>query len=148
MHVGGLRERALLVARDRDDLRALTLQMRRQQHELVGFAGIREHHDDIFGSDHAEIAVTGFRRMNEERRRAGRCKRGRELSRDVAGLAHAGDDDAYMAVENHLDGANERLRQPVGKRRDCARFGSEHLTSKRERTRRIDRAMFDGVLRD
>ena len=41
MHVSGLRQRRLLVAGQRDQARALTLEMRQQRDELVGLAGIR-----------------------------------------------------------------------------------------------------------
>ena len=138
MHVGRLRERRLLVAGERDDLRALALQMRRQQHELVGLAGIRKHHHDVAGRDHAEVAVRGFRRMDEERRRARRRERGRELARDVARLADAGHDDAAAGMEDQLDGGDEIGAEPRGEPRDRVGFGREHVAREREHVRRID----------
>ena len=71
MHVCALGERALLIARECDDLRALTLQVRHQQHQLVGFTGIRQHHDDVVGRDHAEVAMSGFCGVHKKCRRTG-----------------------------------------------------------------------------
>jgi hypothetical protein len=50
-----------------------------------------QHH--VAARDHAEVAVAGLGRMHEERRRAGAGQRRRDLVRDMAGLAHAGDHD-------------------------------------------------------
>ena len=138
VHVGRLRERRLLVARQRDDLRALPLEMRRQQHELVGLAGIRQHHHDIRRRDHAEVAVRGFRRVDEEGRRARRRERGRELARDVTGLADAGHDHPAVAMEDEVDGGDEIGAEPRGEPDDRIGFGRENVAREREHVRRID----------
>ena len=52
--------------------------------------------DGVVLGDHAEIAVIGFRRMDEEGRRAGRGERGGDLGADMAAFADAGDDDAAV----------------------------------------------------
>ena len=52
----------------------------------------REHR--VAARQHAEVAVTRFRRMQEEGGRAGGGEGRRDLLRDEAGLAHAGGDDA------------------------------------------------------
>ena len=107
MDVGGLRERALLVAGDRDERGARALDVRQERHELVGLAGIGEHEHDVVGRDHAEVAVHRLGGVHEERRRAGRRERGRELAPDVSRLADAADDDAAAAV---AAGARPRRR--------------------------------------
>ena len=48
----------------------------------------------VVARDHADVAVARLGRMQEERRRAGARERGGDLVADVAGLAHAGHDDA------------------------------------------------------
>ena len=57
------------------------------------------------GRDHAEIAVARLGRMDELRRRAGRGEGGGDLARDMAALAHAGDDDAARRGGEQVDGA-------------------------------------------
>ena len=63
--------------------------------------------------DHAEIAVIGLGRMDEEGRRAGRGQRRGDLRADMAAFADAGDDDPAVDRRQHLDGLRERLGQPV-----------------------------------
>ena len=58
------------------------------------------HGDDrVVAGDHAEIAVIGFGRMDEEGRRAGRGQRRGDLRADMAALADAGHDDAAGDAE-------------------------------------------------
>ena len=64
--------------------------------------------------DHAEVAVAGLGRMDELRRRAGRGQGRGDLARDMAALAHAGDDDPAAAL------AGADLRQAVDRRRERA----------------------------
>jgi len=112
--------------------------MRRQQRELVGLAGIRQHYDDVVGRDHAEIAVSGLGRVHEKRRRARRSKRRRELACDVARFTDPGNDDAPAAMQDQLHRVDEWRREPRGERRDCARLGRHHLAGEVQGTRRID----------
>ncbi len=63
------------------ELRALALEVRRQQHELVGFAGIRQHDDDVVRRDHAEVAV---RRLRPDARRTPACRSMRAWRRACA----------------------------------------------------------------
>ena len=73
--------------------------MRQQREDLGRLTGIRQRHHDILARDHADIAVAGLGRMQEERRRTGAGQRRRDLSADMAGLAHAGHHHATAAVE-------------------------------------------------
>ena len=45
------------------------------------------HEQGILGRDHAEIAMACLGRMHEQSRRSSRCKRCRNLARDVPALA-------------------------------------------------------------
>jgi len=145
MDVGSLRQRRLLVAGERDDPGALTLEVRHQQREFVGLTRIGQHHDHVVGRDHAQVAVRGFRRVDEE----GGCSRGRErggeLARDVARLADAGDDDATAAVEDQRDGGNERRVEARRNGGDRARLGGEHVAGQCERACRVDAGSGDGL---
>ena len=138
MHVGGLRQRTLLVAGEGDEARALALQMRRQRDQLVGFAGIRQHQHDVVGRDHPEVAVRRIGRMHEERGRSGGGQRGGELAADVARLADARDDDAAAAVEDHVDGGDERLAERADSAVIALGLGGEHVAGER-RARAPDR---------
>jgi hypothetical protein len=80
--------------------------------EFRRLAGIGQHHKGIVvAGDHAEIAVAGFARMNEQRRRSGRGERRRHLAADVARLTHAADDDAAAHRVEEIDGGDESLAE-------------------------------------
>ena len=68
--------------------------------ELGGLAGVREQQHHVVGGDHAEVAVAGLGRVDEERRRAGGGEGGGDLAGDVAGLAHARDDHPAAGGEH------------------------------------------------
>ena len=76
--------------------------------------------------------MTGFGRMNEERRCAGAGQRGRELAGDVAGFADAGNDDAATAAQHEVDRPDEAIVELIAKRAHGVRFDVEHVTSERE----------------
>ena len=83
---------------DRDERHAEIVERRQQLHHLGGLAALREHQHDVAGVDAAQVAVKGFGRMEEVGARAGRGERGGDLLADQAGLAHAGDDHAALAL--------------------------------------------------
>src|SRR5678815_1438245 len=100
---------------------------------------IRDRHDDdVVRRDHAEVAVPGFGRMYEERGRARRCERRRELPRNVPGLADAGYDDASLAAKHQLECRDEWRAEPLPERRDRARFGIEHVAGERNSALCVD----------
>ena len=126
-HVGGLAERAGGVRGDGDEADPEAPRIVDQVLELGGFARPGQRHDDVVGRDHAEIAVACLAGMDEKRRRAGRGERRGDLARDVAGLAHAGDDDAALGGADQLDGGDEGAPQAIvdggGQRCDASGLG-------------------------
>src|SRR5690606_17296407 len=66
--------------------------------------------------DHAEIAMAGFRRMDEGGRRAGRGEGCRELGADMPALADPGNDKPAGKSGNEVDGAPEGLAKAVPQR--------------------------------
>ena len=62
--------------------------------ELDRLSGPRQRQNEIGSRDHAEVAVRGFARMHEKRRRSGRREGGGDLLADMTALADAGHDDA------------------------------------------------------
>jgi CBS domain-containing protein len=92
--------------------------------QLDRFPRPRHGDDGVVTRDHAQIAVIGFRRMDEEGRGARRGKRGRELRADMAALADAGDDHPSGNARNRFDRVRERLGKPVVEgRRECGDAG-------------------------
>ena len=85
----------------------------------------REH--AVVGGDAAEVAVHGFRRMQEMRGRSGRRKSGGDRLTDQPGLADSGDDHAAFAVGEHAAGDGERLVDAVGDGAQRVGFEAERL---------------------
>ena len=71
-----------------------------------------------------QITVAGFTRMHEEGRGAGTGQRGGNLAGDMAGLAHAADNDASRTVEDEVQRLQESLVKTVGKRQHGVAFDS------------------------
>ena len=115
--VGGLAERAFGIDRDRDEHDAETARIIDQVLQFLGLAGPGQRQHDVVRRDHAEVAMAGVGGMNEECRRPGRGQRRRDLARDVAGFAHAGDDHPAACRAYRFDGGDERRSQSVGHRR-------------------------------
>ena len=87
--------------------------------------------------DHAEVAVARLARMHEKGGRAGRGEGRGDLAPDVAGLAHAGDDQrGRLRLRDQIDGGDERRAEPVvdrrDQRRDAARLGLERAQRRRD----------------
>ena len=64
--------------------------------------------------------------MHEERRRAGGGQGGRNLARDMPGFADPGHDDAALALEHELAGAEEAAIDALLQGLDRTRFGHDH----------------------
>ena len=107
MDGGCARQIRFRIASHGDDGNAETGEVRNQQQDFRGFSGIGNRQQDVVARDHADVAMTGFGRMNEKRRGAGGGERGGDLAGDMAGFAHAADDDAAVAFEADAAGARE-----------------------------------------
>ena len=114
--VGGPGERRAGMAGQRDQARADPPDRLQQPDHLLGLAAVRQRQHHVVFADGAEIAVDGFRRMEEPGRGAGARERRGNLAADDAGLAHAGDDHASAALV-----AADRAR--ARSRRRCDRSG-------------------------
>src|SRR5262249_9047077 len=85
----------------------------------------------------AEVAVDGFGRMKKPRRGAGAGERGGDLPADQAGLTHARDDHAALALEEELDGLLEVAVDPVDETKDRCRFDAENLAGEFQAGQRV-----------
>ena len=85
-------------------------------------------------ADHAEIAVAGLPRMDPQGRRAGGSQRRRDLPRDMAALAHAGDDDPAGDAGQHIDRAGEAAVKPGGQIHQRIGFHAQHTLRHRDVT--------------
>ena len=136
MHdVGMAAERAVDVAGHRDqghaealDRRQRSRRSRRSRRELEIARTTSP------ARDHAEVAVARFGRVHEERRRAGRGQRRRDLAADVAALAHAHHDDPAAAGEHRADRGDEALALALLQRVERARFDVERRAREAQRT--------------
>ena len=77
-------------------------------------ARVGQHQHHVRLRDHAQIAMAGLGRMDELRRRPGRGQRRRDLAPDMAGFAHARDDDPTPAPTGSFRWRGRSCR-PVGK---------------------------------
>ena len=128
-HVGRLTERAVGRCRDGDQADAEAARIVDQVLELGGLSRPRQRHDHVVGRDHAEIAMACFARVDEKGGGAGGSESGRDLARDVAGLAHPGHDQATVRARDQFHRRDESVTEPVmdggGKRGDAGRLGLE-----------------------
>ena len=120
-------------------VRALALQMRRQRDELVGLAGIRQHHDDVVGRDHAEVAVAAPR---PDARRTPACRWTRAWRRACARCGPTCRCRTRRRGRGSRGSARPRrrtARRAAPPAPSIARgLGGEHVARERERARGID----------
>ncbi len=125
-HVGGFGEAAPFVARHRHERDAEAPAVREHVGQFRRLARVGEREDRVVPADIAEIAVARLGGMDELRRRAGRGEGRGDLARDMAALAHAGDDDAARHRRQEVDGPRECLVESGRKRLQTGDFGLEH----------------------
>ena len=70
--------------------------------------------------------MAGLARVHEKCRGTGAGQGGGDLVTDMPGFAHAGDDDAAPAVENHLAGGMESIVDTIDQRGDRLGLGFQH----------------------
>ena len=141
-HVAGLRQRRIQIARKAHQRVAFSFQGRQQAQNLFRLAAHRERHNDVAGHQHAQVTVHRLGRMQKQRRAPGRAERRRDLLRDDAALAHAGDYHAAVsltAVQDQFDGARKGFsHRPFQARGQC--FQRRGLGS--DQGRRLQRSRF------
>jgi len=79
--------------------------------------------------------VAGLGRMNEIGRCSGAGQRRRDLASDMAGLAHAADDYAAVAIQNQHQRLQEVTVDTIGKYQHGIGFDAQHLAGEVERFR-------------
>ena len=99
-----LGERGFQVAGQSDEWDFEAFERFEETDDFFGFAAVGDGDQSVAASEHAEVAVESFAGMKKERWRAGAGECGGDFSRDEAGLAHAGEDDAAFAGEEEIDG--------------------------------------------
>ena len=75
--------------------------------ELPGFAAVGQGQDHVGAGHHAQVAVHGLHRVQEEGRGAGGVEGGHEFSGHNAGFAHPGDDDPALGLINQVHRLDE-----------------------------------------
>ena len=102
---------------DGDERNAEALRIGDEVGKLRRLAGPGQGDDHVVRPHHAEIAVARLGGMHVMGRRAGRGEGGGDLARDVARLAHAGDDDAALGMRRFASTASangrRRGRSPI-----------------------------------
>ncbi len=83
-------------------------------HDFRRSAADREGEHQIAGPRAAEIAMNGFRRVEEEGRRAGGAQGGGAFQRHLPGLADADRGDLATAIEDMPDGCDKAFRYRHG----------------------------------
>ncbi|MNF60162.1 hypothetical protein D3C84_417720 [compost metagenome] len=115
-----------------DDFVAKGLQARDQLDQFIGFAAVADQDQHVDGLEHAQVAVEGFSRVQEETRGAGGGEGRDHLFPDQAGFAHATHDGAAFAAEDELDGILEFTIQAAGQLSDSLRLGNKGFFSDSE----------------
>jgi len=115
--------------------------------ELARFAGIGQRQHHIRRHDHAEVAVARLARVNELRGRSGGRQGGSDLSRDMAALAHAGDDDAALRGVQGFEGVDEAVAERRVERRDAFGLQLEHPARRLQAVARYSRGGSAGLRR-
>lgn len=87
------------------------LQPRHDQIQLFRAAGVGDKQHHIATVEHAEIAVQGFRRVDEKGRSAGAGEGRRQLFADMTGFPDTGDYQFALAVDDGLRRADEVIAQ-------------------------------------
>ena len=125
--VGVLGQRRIVVADDGDEFGTDTLERRQDVEDFYGFPAVRKGQYDIIGRDHAQVAVDGFSRMEENGWRPCTGQRRRYFAGNVAGFPHARDDDPALRFHNHVDGIDEILIERRNQLFNALCFLMEHV---------------------
>src|SRR4030042_3719710 len=105
----------LRVSGDGDELDAYPLDELEEVDDLFGFSAVGDGQDDVVRQDHAQVAVSGLGRMDEQRRRPATGQGSGNLTADESRLSHAGYYDPRLAFGQEVDRPGEILVQPGNK---------------------------------
>ena len=141
VHVALARERRVRPTGEGDQGGALALDGGQDHQHLVARARVGDGDDDVVGGDHAEIPVRGLRGMDEVGGGAGRGEGGGDLAPDMAGFAHAGDDDPAARAEDEPHGFGEGRAEPLGEGGDGFGFDAQGAPGALEDAPGIERAI-------
>ena len=104
---GRARQRGFGIAGQGDQRYRQSFQVPEHGQYLGRLTGIRQGHQHVAARDHAEVTVTGFRRVQEKGGRASAGQRGGDLMANMTGFAHAGHDQAPAARQTDSAGMGE-----------------------------------------
>ena len=123
--VGVFGQGRLAVAGHGDDFVAEGLEARDQLDDFFGFAAVGNQDQYVDRLEHAEVAVEGFGRMQEQARGAGGGEGGDHLLANQPGFTHAADRRAALAAEDEFYGALELAIETFCELADGLRLGAE-----------------------
>ena len=110
-----------------DNPRADAVDDREDVYDFVRLAAVRDGDNDIVRRHHAKIAVKRLGGVHEERGRPRTRKGRRDLAPDVAGFAHARDDNARLAVQDCAHRRLEIIVNALCELCDCLRLELKRL---------------------
>ena len=112
-NVGLAAERAVGLGGHRDQRNGVALGESHDRRQFRRLARPGDGQHDVADLHHAEVAVTGLGRMDEEGGLAGRGEGRRDLARDMPGFADAGHDNAAGRGRDRLDRFRECGPKPA-----------------------------------
>ena len=128
-HLGGAAQRAVVMGRDGDHRHAYFVERRQHLNHLARLAALRKHQHYVIRMQPTQVAVQCFGRMQEMGPSASRGKRGRQFLTDVARLAHAGDNQIAIELEDQVDGAKKTAIQLFDQIDQGPSFGGNNLAA-------------------
>jgi len=110
---------------DQRDVEALD--MRQDGAELFTFAAVADGEHGIAGTDHTEVAVQRFGRVEEEAGCSRRGEGGGDLGPDQSGFPDTGNDQFALGAQNDVDGRFQRSIEVLRALQQCPGFDPQHF---------------------
>ena len=132
------RQRGSLVARDGNQAPALTLDQRHNGKQFVVFARVGNGDEHVAATNHAQVAMHGFCRVNKVGRRSGTGQSGRHLACNVPRLADAADNHSPLARQNQFHGLGKVSADPVDQSCDRIGFNTQNTARHRDGAARVE----------
>ncbi|MPN51152.1 hypothetical protein SDC9_198794 [bioreactor metagenome] len=108
------RESRFMIAGDGDYRRAEPLEIGDERDQLLRLAAVADKITHILAADHAEVAVSALRGVQEKGRHAERGEGRRRLASHMARFAEPGHDDAAAAAAHEVRGRRHFLPHSLG----------------------------------